>query len=224
MKTILFSAAAIAALATATPASAQLGDIVQREILRQGVQNLLGGNGSSRVGQLDDRIQRAYQRGEISQQEASALHREYLELREIERDYRRGGLSRNERYDLERRIDRLEQRIQDARNDRDGSYDRDGRWDRDDDDRNWDRDDDDRWDRDDDDRYGRNACPRGLAKKNNGCLPPGQAKKMERYEDRYGDSHRGDTRYVYQRQSDGRVFQIDRRTGEVVRIIRPRGY
>jgi len=27
------------------------------------------------------------------------------------------------------------------------------------------------------DRYGRGHCPPGLAKKNNGCLPPGQAKK-----------------------------------------------
>lgn len=27
-------------------------------------------------------------------------------------------------------------------------------------------------------RYGANACPPGLAKKNNGCLPPGQAKRM----------------------------------------------
>ena len=32
------------------------------------------------------------------------------------------------------------------------------------------------------DRYddGRGACPPGLAKKHNGCLPPGQAKKMVR--------------------------------------------
>src|SRR5262245_3585356 len=27
------------------------------------------------------------------------------------------------------------------------------------------------------DTYGRGGCPPGLAKKNNGCLPPGQAKK-----------------------------------------------
>jgi len=26
-------------------------------------------------------------------------------------------------------------------------------------------------------KYGRDTCPPGLAKKNNGCLPPGQAKK-----------------------------------------------
>lgn len=26
-------------------------------------------------------------------------------------------------------------------------------------------------------KYGKNNCPPGLAKKNNGCLPPGQAKK-----------------------------------------------
>ena len=33
-------------------------------------------------------------------------------------------------------------------------------------------------------RYGRGNCPPGLAKKNNGCLPPGQAKK------RYQVGHR----------------------------------
>lgn len=217
MKKILLSAAALAALASATPASAQLGDIIQGEILRQAIGGLIGDKSSSRSGQLDTRIRQAYERGEISQQEANSLHSEYLQLRSLERDYRRNGLNREERYDLQRRTQRLEERIQSARYDRDDDYGRDGRWDRDDD--RYGRD-----DRRDGDRYGRNVCPPGLAKKNNGCLPPGQAKKMDRYEDRYADGMRDNDRYVYQRRSDGRVYQIDRRTGEVVRVIRPRGY
>lgn len=49
------------------------------------------------------------------------------------------------------------------------------------------------------DRFGRmyaldarGSCPPGLAKKNNGCMPPGQAKKMydvgQRYNRNFGDS------------------------------------
>ena len=37
--------------------------------------------------------------------------------------------------------------------------------------------------------YGQGGCPPGLAKKNNGCLPPGQAKKLrigQRYVNSYG--------------------------------------
>ncbi|WP_300975424.1 hypothetical protein [Sphingomonas sp. LHG3406-1] len=37
--------------------------------------------------------------------------------------------------------------------------------------------------------YNQPGCPPGLAKKNNGCLPPGQAKKLgvgQRYADSYG--------------------------------------
>jgi hypothetical protein len=42
------------------------------------------------------------------------------------------------------------------------------------------------------DTYGRAGCPPGLAKKNNGCLPPGQAKK------RYVVGQRLTQRIVYQ--------------------------
>ena len=42
------------------------------------------------------------------------------------------------------------------------------------------------------DTYGRAGCPPGLAKKNNGCLPPGQAKK------RYVVGQRLPTTIVYQ--------------------------
>jgi hypothetical protein len=84
-------------------------------------------------------------------------------------------------------------------------------------------------------RYGANACPPGLAKKRNGCLPPGQAKKLFNvgqriptgygyytpyqdipvaYRDRYGltDGYR----YIYRDQS---VYVVDPATSLVTRII-----
>src|SRR6476660_10199874 len=44
-------------------------------------------------------------------------------------------------------------------------------------------------------QHGRGHCPPGLAKKNNGCLPPGQAKKLARGQ-RYLPSY-GYDRYAY---------------------------
>ena len=77
-------------------------------------------------------------------------------------------------------------------------------------------------------RYGANDCPPGLAKKNNGCLPPGQAKKIfaqgqripagynfftdyndipVRYRDDIPEMYRtGDYRYIYR---DNRVYVVD---------------
>ena len=45
--------------------------------------------------------------------------------------------------------------------------------------------------------YAQRGCPPGLAKKNNGCLPPGQAKKLARGQ-RYSESY-GYDRYAYNR-------------------------
>lgn len=51
------------------------------------------------------------------------------------------------------------------------------------------------------------GCPPGLAKKQNGCLPPGQAKKMHhRYDYRWGDPRVG---YVH-RYDDGYQYRYDR--------------
>jgi hypothetical protein len=77
-------------------------------------------------------------------------------------------------------------------------------------------------------RYGANNCPPGLAKKNNGCLPPGQAKKIFaqgqripagynfftayndiplRYRDDIPEAYRsGDYRYIYR---DNTVYVVD---------------
>jgi hypothetical protein len=86
-------------------------------------------------------------------------------------------------------------------------------------------------------RYGANACPPGLAKKNNGCLPPGQAKMLftqgqrlpagydlftdygdipAQYRDDIPETYRsGDYRYIYR---DDRVYVVDRAT-RLVRAI-----
>ena len=52
------------------------------------------------------------------------------------------------------------------------------------------------------------GCPPGLAKKNNGCLPPGQAKKLDaaRYEYRWGQANES---YV-NRYDDGYQYRYDR--------------
>jgi len=61
------------------------------------------------------------------------------------------------------------------------------------------------------------GCPPGLAKKNNGCLPPGQAKKLYQRDDRYaamingipyryrdiGQDYRYRDGYLYRTQNDG---------------------
>jgi hypothetical protein len=221
MKRFLLATAAVAGLAISVPASAQGGDL-----LRQGIESILGGGSggvSSHIGELNSRIQSAYQRGDISQSEASRLQSELRAIAQREQSYRSGGISRSERDDLHRRLQSLESRIQQASYNRDGRDgrddhwdDRDGRWD----DRN---DRDERWS-DRDRRNGRD-CPPGLAKKSNGCQPPGQAMKQgDRYNSQYGrvpasygERYRDTQRYLY-RYNDGRIYQVDRRTGRVVRV------
>lgn len=76
------------------------------------------------------------------------------------------------------------------------------------------------------------ACPPGLAKKGNGCLPPGQAKKRFAVGDRlpasysyynlpeqYRDDYRDTADDLY-RYSDGYAYRIDRRTRVVEEVIR----
>lgn len=83
--------------------------------------------------------------------------------------------------------------------------------------------------------YGANACPPGLARKGNGCLPPGQARKIftvgqriptgynfytpysnipPAYRDRYGLATDG--RYIYR---DDSIYVVDPTTNLVSRII-----
>lgn len=58
------------------------------------------------------------------------------------------------------------------------------------------------------------GCPPGLAKKNNGCLPPGQARQMRREALGRYDGYwlRGDEGYRY-RYDDGYMYRYDRNGG-----------
>jgi hypothetical protein len=83
--------------------------------------------------------------------------------------------------------------------------------------------------------YGVGGCPPGLAKKNNGCLPPGQAKKMfrigQRYDLGYGTRYGfGQIPYSLRNQYDldprdryyydnGYLYQVDPRTLLVQQVI-----
>ena len=80
--------------------------------------------------------------------------------------------------------------------------------------------------------FGR-GCPRGLAKKNNGCLPPGQAKKLFGVGDRlqrdwfsglaipatysgfYGDT----PDYYYRYDNDGYIYRVDRNSDLISGIV-----
>jgi hypothetical protein len=83
--------------------------------------------------------------------------------------------------------------------------------------------------------YGAGACPPGLAKKNNGCLPPGQAKKLynigQRWPGSYGQMWNynqipydlrsrydfdPDNRYYY---GDGYLYQVDPRTMLIQQVV-----
>lgn len=94
---------------------------------------------------------------------------------------------------------------------------------------------DDRFVNRDANRYGANDCPPGLAKKNNGCLPPGQASRLFRegqrvpggynyYTDynnipvQYRNQYNLDpsNRYIYR---DNSIYVVDPRTSLVQRVI-----
>ena len=70
------------------------------------------------------------------------------------------------------------------------------------------------------------GCPPGLAKKNNGCLPPGQAKKIYGIGDRidaghilrHPGRHGLDPDETYYRVGDY-VYRVDRDTREVLDLI-----
>ena len=83
--------------------------------------------------------------------------------------------------------------------------------------------------------YGTGGCPPGLAKKNNGCLPPGQAKKLFNVGQRLPYGYNGYTpygsipydlrsrydlndnyRYIYR---DDYLYQVDPTTLVVQRIL-----
>ncbi|MGN6848707.1 MAG: hypothetical protein ACTHJK_04390 [Sphingomicrobium sp.] len=82
--------------------------------------------------------------------------------------------------------------------------------------------------------YGDRGCPPGLAKKHNGCLPPGQAKKLyrgERWRNGYGTYYSYNripydlrrryalsSRYRYY-YSGGTIYVVDPRTMLIAQVI-----
>ena len=83
--------------------------------------------------------------------------------------------------------------------------------------------------------YGVGGCPPGLAKKNNGCLPPGQAKKLynvgQRWPGSYGyrwnydqipydlrTQYGFDPRYNYY-YGDGYVYRVDPATMMISQVV-----
>jgi hypothetical protein len=82
--------------------------------------------------------------------------------------------------------------------------------------------------------YGVGGCPPGLAKKHNGCMPPGQAKKLargQRWQSGYGSRYSyGQIPYSLRHQYDlnprynyyygnGYIYQVDPRTLLVQQVI-----
>jgi hypothetical protein len=82
--------------------------------------------------------------------------------------------------------------------------------------------------------HGGGGCPPGLAKKNNGCMPPGQARKLsrgQRYVNGYGSlytynripsdvrrRYRLNARYRYY-YDNGNLYAVDPRTMLVEQVI-----
>lgn len=83
--------------------------------------------------------------------------------------------------------------------------------------------------------YGVGGCPPGLAKKHNGCMPPGHAKKLyrgQRYPSGYGSMYgyrqipydlrrqyalSPSDRYYY---NDGYLYRVDPRTMLIEQVVR----
>jgi hypothetical protein len=122
MRKLFFALTAASALAAIAPAAAQnygstyygRGDVAM----------------STRIAQLDARLQAGIRAGLISRYEARSLNRQIYDLRQLERRYSYNGLSVRERQDLQSRIRETRRELRLADNNR---YDRDtryGYWDR----------------------------------------------------------------------------------------------
>jgi hypothetical protein len=153
-----------------------------------------GANLQLRVDQLQTQLQAGVRSGAITRAEAMPLRQQLRALNDLERQYASGGFSYQERADLDNRIVRLRQDIRMAAQAGDRRYERD----------------DDRW------SDGRD-CPRGLEKKDNDCLPPGQVGRDHRdgrwgEDDRFGRNERMDgNRDGYDDRDLNRDGRIDSR-------------
>ena len=106
----LIAASAVALTAGSASAQARWGD-------RGGWMPI-----NQRQEQLDRRIDRGLENGQLSRREAFSLRREFNDIARLESRYRINGLSNWERTDLDRRFDALSARIRYERHDRDYGY------------------------------------------------------------------------------------------------------
>jgi hypothetical protein len=121
MKKLLIPALAVAVASAALPAAAQAHDRHGPSRDYGYEQNYNGWNAiSQRKHNLDRRIDRGVQSRQLSYREASRLRDELDSLVRLERSYMRGGLTRWERQDLDRRYDRLSDKVRYERNDYNG--------------------------------------------------------------------------------------------------------
>lgn len=139
MKKILIPALALAAASVAVPAAAQVRvTIGAGPAYGQAYGNAGYGYGHAydrnwqpihrRVANLDRRIDQGLRNGVLTRREASGLRAELNALVRLERQYSRNGLSRQEAQDLDRRFDRLSQRVRWERRDDDRRGRDRGRW------------------------------------------------------------------------------------------------
>lgn len=76
---------------------------------------------AARKNAIERRVDRALQQRRLDIRKAREFKGELISISRMERDFARGGFSRQERAQLERRIDRLESRVdREIRNDRRG--------------------------------------------------------------------------------------------------------
>ncbi|MES2325867.1 MAG: hypothetical protein V4499_00860 [Pseudomonadota bacterium] len=142
-KIILSIAAAGAALIAASPAAAQYYPQPQQPTL-YGYNNGYNGNGynngfrgnwgevralQARIDNVERQIARLDRRDVIRGRSADRLLNDANKIERRLRDHARGGLDPREAGDIQYRIQRLEQQVQIALNDRGGRWgDRDDRW------------------------------------------------------------------------------------------------
>jgi cell division protein FtsB len=109
MRKILMSAVLLGTLASAAPAAAQYGNYRGNYGYNQG-QNV-----DSQLAQLQQRIDRLYQRRLLSDREARRLSREIDQTDRLYDRFRRDGLSRGEYYEIQNRIQNLRSQIREER-------------------------------------------------------------------------------------------------------------
>jgi hypothetical protein len=118
MNKLLFSMAALGAIAVAAPAAAQYG--YNSDVRAGGVVGI-----SNQIAQLEARFQAGVSAGFINRNEARQLRRDLHNLRLLERRYSYNGFTQAERADLRQRLRSVRQEIRVADN---GRYDRDNRF------------------------------------------------------------------------------------------------